>query len=386
MRITDITLYQVVVPTKPDAVNSPEFGPAGWDTAPKTLIRIQTDEGIEGYGETYRETTLEQTIAGGRRLLGADPLSFSLPYLPIGPEPEILQKESHYPTRVDEMALPRHSSYDGYEIAIFDLVGKALGRPLHQVLGGKHWDRVPVDYWTGRRTPQDLARKAEEGKRRGFHGIKIKTTSNDPVVDGVKLVERTCGPDFKMTIDPNERFYRASEAMRIIRQLEECENIQVIESPVPHYNVGWYKLLRTKTRHPIAQHIYAGNPLPFQHLLRLIQENAVDYMNLNHSMWHFVQMAHMCDAAGIRVWHGSGCDLGIMDMSYIQASSVARNCTLPGDPVGHFVRVDDLVIEEIEIRDGYAIVPDRPGLGVTLDLEAVARYAVRQPVSLAAQA
>lgn len=384
VRITDVIVYQVVVPAKADGVNSPEFGPAGWDRAPKTLIRILTDEGIEGCGEMYREVSLEQTLDGGRSLLGRDPLSFSLPALPVGPAPEIAQAQARFPTRTDEMVLPRHPAYDGYEIALFDLIGKALGRPVHQLLGGKYWDRVPVDYWTGRRTAADLAKKAEEGMKLGFHGIKIKTTSQDPVVEGVRLVERTCGGGFKVTIDPNERFYRAAEAMRIIRQLEDCESVQVFESPVPHYNIGWYQLLRQKTRHPLAQHIYAGNPQPYQHLLRLIGANAVDYMNLNHAMWHFVQLAAICDAAGIQVWHGSGCDLGVMDMSYIQASSAARNCTLPGDPVGHFIREDDLIVEEIEIRDGYATVPDRPGLGVTIDLDAVARFAAGQPVSLAA--
>ncbi len=72
----------------------------------------------------------------------------------------------------------------------------------------------------------------------------------------------------------------------------------------------------------------------------------------------------------------SGHDLGICDAAYLHSCAAAANCTLPSDILS-YQRVDDLLTQPIEIRDSYAIVPDRPGLGFELDEEAVRRYQVR---------
>lgn len=381
MQITSVDIYEVRVPTKPDATNSPEWGPAGWDTVPKFVLQVHTSEGITGSGETYRGVHRDQVVEGARAVLGKDPMAMPLAHLPIGNLGDWGREQPVHPTRYHELRVQRHPVYDAFEIAIFDIVGQALQKPIHALLGGAHRDRVPVDFWTGRRSAKDLVRKAEEGQKLGFHGIKIKCTVEDPVVEGVRLVSEVCGADFKVTIDPNERFYRPAEALRVIEALNDCESVQVFEDPVPKINQEWYRLLRRKSHHPIAQHLSTPEAV-----LSAITEEAVDYLNLNHSMTGFVKLAAMADAAGIRVWHGSGCDLGILDMSYIHASAVPRNCTLPGDPVGHFVREDDLIVEGIRIEDGHAILPTAPGLGVKLDLAAVERYSIARPVTVAADA
>lgn len=380
MRITAVDLYEVRVPTRPDAVNSTELGPAGWDTVPKFLLRVHTDEGITGCGETYRGIARDTVAEAARSVLGKDPMTFSLANLPIGNLGDWGREKTAKPTRYHELRNQRHPAYDAFEIAIFDIVGKALNQPLYVLLGGAYRDRVSVDYWTGRRTVKDLVGKAELAQRLGFHGIKIKCTVEDPVVEGVRTIEKACGPDFKVTIDPNQRFYRPAEALQVIQALNDCESVQVFEDPVPKDNQEWYRLLRRKSHHPIAQHL--SSP---QDVLRALTEEAVDYLNLNHSMTGFIKLAAMADSVGIRVWHGSGCDLGILDMSYIHASAVPRNCTLPGDPVGHFIREDDLIVEGIQIENGHAVLPQTPGLGVTLDMAAVEKYAIAQALTLTAE-
>ena len=144
----------------------------------------------------------------------------------------------------------------------------------------------------------------------------------------------------------------------------------VLEDPIPwRGNLDAYVLLRQKSPLPVA--IHASTP---EAVLAAIKKDAVDYFNINGSMADFVKMAWMAEQAGIRCWHGSGVDLGIRDMSYVHASLAAGNCTLPGDVVGNFLREDDLIREPIPIENGYVPLPLRPGLGVELDEEAVARY------------
>jgi muconate cycloisomerase len=93
---------------------------------------------------------------------------------------------------------------------------------------------------------------------------------------------------------------------------------------------------------------------------------------------NFVKCATIADAAGIPVWHGAGVDLGLLEVSYVHASSVCRNCVLNGDIFGRLIREHDLLATPLEIKDGRATVPTGPGLGVELDEDAVQRYRARE--------
>lgn len=79
-------------------------------------------------------------------------------------------------------------------------------------------------------------------------------------------------------------------------------------------------------------------------------------------------------AGGLRCWHGSGNDLGIIDTSYVHCAALAPNCTMASDFVGSWTREDDLILEEIPFVEGFVPVPTAPGLGCELDLVALERY------------
>jgi muconate cycloisomerase len=93
-------------------------------------------------------------------------------------------------------------------------------------------------------------------------------------------------------------------------------------------------------------------------------------------MFGFVRMAAMAHAYGALCWHGSGVDLGIAEHSYLHAAASARNCVLPSDLVGSWVREDDLIVSPLRIEEGHAVVPNAPGLGCELDLDALRRHRV----------
>jgi L-alanine-DL-glutamate epimerase-like enolase superfamily enzyme len=113
-------------------------------------------------------------------------------------------------------------------------------------------------------------------------------------------------------------------------------------------------------------------------MIRAIKEDACSVFNTGGTpgMLGFVGNSYLAGAAGMPVWHGSGNDCGIVDASYLHSCAAAPNCTLPSDILS-FLREDDLIVEPIPIRDSYATVSDRPGLGVDLDKEAVRRYQVK---------
>jgi len=113
-------------------------------------------------------------------------------------------------------------------------------------------------------------------------------------------------------------------------------------------------------------------------MIRAIQEDACSVFNTggNPGMSSFVANAYLAGAAGRPVWHGSGNDCGIVDASYLHSCAAAPNCTLPSDILS-FLREDDLIVEPIPIKESYATVSDRPGLGVDLDKDAIRRYQVK---------
>lgn len=123
-------------------------------------------------------------------------------------------------------------AYDAFEMPIFDILGKALGVPVHALLGGAYRNRVATDYWIGHQTPEDSATNARLGFERGFHGVKMKCTSDEPMVDRIRAILEATDLSFKCTVDPNQRFYRPSEAIALAKQFEEIGNVGVLEDPM----------------------------------------------------------------------------------------------------------------------------------------------------------
>jgi muconate cycloisomerase len=322
---------------------------------PKFIYQIQTDENITGIGESYREVSDEAVRKNIAGLLGLNVMKLNLRNLPI----------------------PYGREYDGFEVAIYDLVGKKLGVPVYQLLGGAYRDRILMSYWTGRRTPADLGRISRHAKEKGFSSLKMKCAMEDPHLERVEAIRTTCGADFGIVLDPNQRFEHPVFAARIARLLE-VHKIDCFEDPVPRWNLSWYRLLRGETSIPIALHVHSPYGQRIEELIQAIKLEAVDYFNLGGGLAHFVRMAEVADAAGIPVWHGSEVDLGILDAASLHACAATRNCTLPSDIVGTLVREDDLISEPLSFCDGFAAVPQGPGLGVALDEAALERYTIEK--------
>lgn len=372
MKITHTEIIPVVVPTRPDAVNSPDWGDDGWGPMEHILLKVHTDDGLVGLGETQRGVPRSAVHAAAKALEGVDPLAVCLQEIPLSRDVSqalVGAASRKYPPRLHELRMAKSPAYDAFEMAIFDLVGKALKVPVHKLLGGAYRPRVPVDFWFGRRSPEDAERLARRAREMGFHGLKMKNALEDPTVAQVEAITRGAGDDFQITIDPNERFYRPAEAIRLAQELERFKNVAMFEDPMPKWNLDWYKLFRQKTSIPVTLHL--GSP---QDVINAIKAEACDYMNLGGSMVNFVKCASIAEAAGIPIWHGSGVDLGLLEASYVHASSVCKNCVLNGDIFGRLIREHDLLATPLEIKDGHATVPTGPGLGVDLDEDAVQRY------------
>lgn len=360
MKIISVDIWTVVVPTIPGRVHSPEWVPeTGWDQVPKHIVRLNTDTELCGIGETGRGMPLEQVQKGAAALLGQDPEAVvaqnvggdladgSEEWLDIGVGP----------------------AYEAFEMAVLDVAGKAQQRPVHSFFGGAVRHRVRADYWMGHQTPEQGKRSVERALSLGFKGVKIKCKLDEPMVERLEAMRQAGGTEFKVTVDPNERFYTAEQALPLCQELEALGNVEVFEDPIPKADIAGYAVLKEALKTPVAMHLGAADQV-----LKALKAEVVDCFNLGGSMTAFQRNAAVAAAAGMRCWHGSGNDLGIIDTAYIHAACAAPNCTMASDFVGSWTREDDLITEPIAFADGYTPTPMAPGLGCQLDLDALQRY------------
>ncbi len=176
MKITRVEAFSVVVPLHEGSWHSDEFVPEGysyggtwvrlhWPEFPIVLLRLHTDEGIVGLGEVPKGVPQATVLQYAAAFEGRDLWSFNLQELPM-----------------ETMWFANPAIYAGYEMALYDLVGKALGLPAYRLFGGKFRDRVPVSRCTGRMSPGHAAATARQAVDVGYSVLKMKSTADDPVV------------------------------------------------------------------------------------------------------------------------------------------------------------------------------------------------------------
>jgi muconate cycloisomerase len=371
MIVRRIYLDEVKVPARPDSINSPEIdqplhklpngAKKGWtqqfDEISKTILRIECDNGVIGLGESYRgvaQATLQEIATA---LLGCDLRALNLQALPLG----------------------AGRSYDGFECALADACARSHDLPLYRMLGGSYRETVCCAFWTGHRTIADAVRKAKEAVRQGFGAIKFKCELSDPVVEWCQEIFDACGTKLSVILDPNERFIQASHAERIAGRLAPIGNVLYLEDPIPRWDYESWAHLRRKSQVPLSMHIslpYAEMGQMEHDAARAARALATDYFNFNGGIYAYRRLAALADLFGMSYSHGSEIDLGILEASYLHKSASAAGNKLPSDIFGRLVREHDLLKEPLEIVGGEASVPQKPGLGVELDMDAVRHYGI----------
>jgi muconate cycloisomerase len=367
MKITRVETITVAVPLHDGSWHSPEYEPEGyeyggswvrlhWPEFPIVLIKLHTDEGLIGLGEVPKGIPDETALQYAPYFEGRDLSSFNLQELPL-----------------ETMWFANSAVYEGYEMALFDLTGKALGLPVYRLFGGKFRDRVPVSRCTGRMTSAHAAATAKQAVAQGYTVLKMKATADDPVVERLGAIQDAVGDKLHVVVDPNQRFKQPFRLFEIDQQLRDAgiRNVQCYESPFDQGNLDWFVLARQKLTVPICLHLNSPRDV-----VEAIKREACDWLNIGGPMVNTYKLAALAEAAGIPTWHGSGVGLGISEAAYAHVSAACRSMVLTSDICGESLRVDDLIRAPLVIEDGHVKVPDGPGLGVDLDDDAVDRYRV----------
>lgn len=312
----------------------------GWDY-PTTLIWVHTDEGLTGLGESnsLHSNVTDQADELAKRYVGK-----SLWELDLAEEPFHLQ------------------------CAFYDIAGQALGVPIHKLIGKKVRDRVELAFWSPPMPPKEMAREAERARAQGFRVHKVKGHRLGDVVDIARLITEACGPDLKIRMDPNMQFRDLPTAVRLARQMLPY-NIEVYEDPFPADDPSLYRQFRAKAEPPVARH-FGSDRLIYLWL----KEEAMDTFNCGGNVAAMKRFDAIAQAAGVPMW-GQMFAFGscVASMFAVHIAATLPACTMALDELPH-IRVNDLSGSSFVIKEGAVAVPDAPGLGVALDMDAVERF------------
>jgi galactonate dehydratase len=345
------------------------------------FLKIETDEGIVGWGEPVLEGRAH-TVA-----TAVDELSDYL----IGKDPAHI--EDHW-TVMYRGGFYRGggvhmSAIAGIDQALWDIKGKTLGVPVHALLGGQLRDRIRVYSWIGGDRPADTADMARDVASRGFSAVKMNATEEMQIVDShekvdavltrVQAIRDAMGPDFGIGVDFHGRVHRPM-AKVIAKELEPYR-LMFIEEPVLSEHSEALKEIANHCSTPIALGERLYSRWDFK---RILADGYVDIVQPDPShaggITETRKIAAMAEAYDVAV--ALHCPLGPIALAAnLQLDAVCYNAFIQEQSLGiHYNTTNDLLdyLKDPSVfayREGYVAIPQGPGLGIEINEEAVERMA-----------
>ncbi|MFI9487687.1 galactonate dehydratase [Promicromonospora sp. NPDC052451] len=337
------------------------------------FLRIETDTGIVGWGEPTLEGRAASVAAAVEELsdylIGKDPRRIEEHWT-------VLYRSGFYRGGGIHM-----SALAGIDQALWDITGKALGAPVHDLLGGRVRDRIKVYSWIGGDRPAETAAQAKEAVDRGFSAVKMNGPEElqyldtrdkvERVVANVAAVREAVGPDVGIGVDFHGRVHRPMA--RVLLDALAPYHLMFVEEPVLSEHVdGVADVLRASAT-PIALGERLYSRWDFKDV---ITSGVVDVVqpDLSHAggITEVRKIAAMAEAYDIAV--APHCPLGPIALaSCLQLDAVAYNAVIQEQSLGiHYNTSNDLLDyladpTVFDYEDGYVSIPRGPGLGIEVN-------------------
>ena len=280
-------------------------------------------------------------------------------------------------TRMDEAAKRNNAAKAAIESALFDAVGKTLGVPAVQFLGGAVRESMPV-LWT--LASGDPAQEIEEAERklaaRLHDTFKVKIGAQSPEADLARL-RRLAGAlagRASLIVDANQAWDETT-ALRCLPVLAEL-GVRLVEQPLPAWNLAGMARLRARSTVPLMadECVFSAHDM-----LDVARAGAADVVSLklvkHGGLLATRDVAAVAEAAGIGLYGGCLLESSIGAAAHLQVFAGLRELAWGCEHFGPQILVDDLVEEPLRFADFRIHLPAGPGLGVTLDQEKLRRYA-----------
>jgi glucarate dehydratase len=402
MKICDLKLHSIAIADPP--LRSSYGLHAPW--ALRTILEIETDDGVKGISETYGGDQPRAALESVReQLIGRDPFQLAGLYRQICAAGE---GQSEVPGgRSQTWLVPGENPLDqqnrtfaALEIACLDIIGKAVGQPVCDVIGGRVRNSVPfsaylfykhaggggdgdyADEYGEVLSAEAAVRECRQMVRQyGFHEIKLKGGVLEPAgeIATIQRLRSEFGDKYPLRIDPNcawsvETSVAVGEALR-----DELSGGGYLEDPCPELagmSEVRKRLLSQGIHTPLASNVAVTQ---FADVPRARDLAAVQIVLSDPHYWGGLRqvqyLSHLCEVLGMGLSMHSNSHLGVSLMAMTHVAAACPNLTFACDTHYPWQTAKDEIVDggRIRFEHGAVKIPDKPGLGVDLDYDQLAR-------------
>ena len=403
MRIKDLRVHSIAVADPPLRSSYGLHAPY----ALRNIVELESEDGIVGIAETYGGEGPAAALRDVRdRVVGADA------YRVTGDLLDLAEGEGGGAERSHVMRTPGENPLDAgprthsaIETACLDLIGRSVGVPVCDLLGGRVRNAVPFSAYAFYKhaggggagaaaredrygeclTPESIVRQVRSMMEEyGFRDIKLKGGVLDPdeEIETVRQLRDAFGPAVPLRIDPNSACTVETSVAVGVALREELEGDGYLEDPAEGIRgmaAVRRGLLERGIGTPLASNVAVTS---FAHLPESIERDAVQVVLCDHHFWGGMrQVQHLgklCRTFGIGLSMHSNSHLGISLMAMAHVAAATKNLTYACDTHYPWQSADEVVDGgRLSFEDGSIRIPDRGGLGVDLDYDQLARLEER---------
>lgn len=400
MKIKDLRIHSIALADPPLRSSYGLHAPY----ALRTIIEMESEDGIVGINESYGgEAPAAALQAIKRKVIGAN--AFRLTGL-INPE---MKSKGNSNDRSQTYLVPGENpldetsrTYAAIEVACLDLIGKSIGVPVCDLIGGRVRDKVPFsaypfykhaggggigndlrdDEYGEALSPEDLVKQTKQMiKQYGFSSVKFKAGVLDPrlEIETVKLMYKEFGPTVPLRIDPNSA-WTVETSVHVGKMLaEELGRGGYLEDPtagIPGMSAVRKQLLELGIDVPLATNVAVTS---FTDIPQSVAADAVQIILCDHHYWGGMRqvqhLAKLAETFGMGLSMHSNSHLGISLMAMAHVAAATPHLTYACDTHYPWQSAKDEVVAggRIQIQDGCVTIPEKPGLGVELDHDQLER-------------
>ena len=357
MRIVDYQVIPVAIPDPPLRNSTGVHEPF----AIRTLVRLTTDDGLTGWGETYGGAAMNSRLEAVRdTVLGWDP----------------------FRTEALRQQIPEPRTFSPLEVACLDIAGQALNQPVYNLLGGLIRDPIEFSAYLFYHfdcptlgeclSPETMLAQAKRMVAQyGFRSLKLKggVLPPDEEIETIRLMRREFGPDFRLRLDPNA-IWSVETSIRVGEELQD--DLEYLEDPTDGLQA--MAQVRAAVEVPLSTNMCL---VAFEHFPEAIRLGSVDVVLSDHHYWGGLratqEMARICRTWGLGVSMHSNTHLGISLAAMLHAAAATPDLTYACDT--HYVWIEEDLLDgpRPTFVDGKMGVFHSPGLGIRVDEDQVAR-------------
>jgi L-alanine-DL-glutamate epimerase-like enolase superfamily enzyme len=363
MKIISVEAIPFYIPFDPEL--SLKFAYRISSAAEHVFVRIRTDEGITGiaeaparpqiYGETQQSIVAAIETHLAPSLLGSDPFD--------------LEKIHAMMDRLVHNLTAKAS----IDIAIHDILGKALHLPLFKLLGSGTDQPIPLSWMVGIRGKEEMIRECERFLSMGIKAFKLKIGLNPKEdVENFKAIRKGLGEEVLLYVDGNQA-YPPKVAMKVIRELEPY-GLAWVEEPSPVWDEKGRAELAKSISVPILGDESCFTP---RDVLRELELGAVGMVLIKVARTGFYQtrkIIHLCQERNIPCMIGSQGDSSIGAAASAHVASSFKNILFPAECSYHLRMKGELLKTPLSLSKGTLEVPKAPGLGIEVEESKLAEF------------